>query len=169
MATALLWPSICSLLMRLCGLFIHGFHGNSRGLVHADLDLFGFEFFALGQRDVQYPVFKRSIYLLRVHPGGKSESPGKFPIAALDPVEVVLLFLVLEFALPRDGQKVVFERNVEVFFLHARYLRLQGDVMLIFENVDWRKEIRRGQRLLKTEVLKTAESLIEELVHTILQ
>src|SRR2546423_238349 len=65
-----------------------------------------------------------------------------------DAAEVLLFLFLLELALAMDRERVVLDADINVFLVQARDFKLQGKVVLVFVDVDRRREAGGGQRLL---------------------
>src|SRR2546428_4327022 len=130
------------------------------------LDQLGFGFRLLRQAYLQHALFIMGAYLLWIHGVGKRERTGEAPVHPLDAMKVLLLLVLLEPALAADGERIVLNSDIDVFFVNARHFNLQRNVVFVFVDVHRRCEIAGGQRLVRTF---GAERLTGNTVHAVLQ
>src|SRR5688572_32688722 len=79
----------------------------------------------------------------------------------------VFLFLVLvEPALAADGESIVLNADIDVFFVNAGHFDFQSDVVFVFVDIHRRCETAGRQRLFRA---LGGERLTENTVHTVLQ
>src|SRR6516225_4904579 len=113
-------------------------------------DLLRLGFFTFGQSDLKHAIVELSLDVVRVDCWRQSEGSGKTAVAALDPVEVVLLFLMIHLAFTADGQDAVLQADVEIFLLDTRRFCGQNDVVLVLVDIDCRNEAAGCQSLFRT-------------------
>src|SRR3954466_6201125 len=135
--------------------------GKSRLDLH--LDLARLRLALLGQEDAQYPVTGRGGDGPELHCRGQREAAAEGAVVTLDAVIVLPLVGVLELALAAQGQRVPFELDVDVARGDLGQLDLQGNALLIFENVHQRRPGRRRGADLFASVHGLVEMLVEEL------
>src|SRR5579864_147002 len=99
------------------------------------LDLLGLGFRLLSQPDLQHAPVILSVYLSRIYRTGQRERPGEATVLPLDATEVLLFLFLLDLALAMDGEGIVLDADVDVFFVDARDFKLQSNVVLIFVDV----------------------------------
>src|SRR5262249_49473381 len=99
-----------------------------------DLNLTWLALFALVQGDVEEAIGKLGIHLLNINGRRKSEAAQEAVITALLEQPVAFL-LVLFLAFGGDGQGLVFQSDVHIFFPEARQLNVDVQVVGIFADV----------------------------------
>src|SRR5439155_8023457 len=100
-----------------------------------DFNLLGFGFSLLGELDLQHAVIVVGAHLSRVYGGGQRERAGETSILPLDATEVLFFLFFLDLALAVEDEGVVFDADMNIFFVNARNLDLQGDVVLVLVDV----------------------------------
>src|SRR6266446_4934707 len=148
---------------------LRGFAGpfGFEGLLaaHVDLDLLGFGFGLLGQRNLQNALVVVRRNFLRVHGARQIEGTGEAAILALHAAVVLFFFFLLDLALTVDGEGIVLNADIDIFLVDARDFDLQANVVLVFVNVDGGGEARSSQGLILALVI----SLAKQPVHAVLQ
>src|SRR6202521_2014085 len=99
------------------------------GLVAAnvDLDLLGLGFGLLGQADLQHAIVVVGVHLPSIHGAGQRERAGEDAILALHAAIVFFFLFFFDFALAMHSEGVAFNADINVFFLDARYIKLQSN------------------------------------------
>src|ERR1700752_650139 len=100
------------------------------------LDLLGLSFRFLSQANLQHALVVVGARLPRIYRTGQRERPGDASVLPLDAPEVLLFLFLLDLALAMDGEGIVLDADVDVFFVDARDFKLQSNVVLIFVNVN---------------------------------
>jgi hypothetical protein len=90
-----------------------------------------FDLRGLGEDDLQHPLVTVGAHLSRIHGTGKRERAGKASVLPFDATEVLLFFLLLNLALAMDGEGVVLNADINVFFVDARDVDLQNNVVSV--------------------------------------
>ena len=137
-----------------------------KGLLAANInfDLRGLGFGLLGEVDLQHALITAGAHLPWFHGARKRERAGKASVLPLDATEVLLFLFLLDLALAMDGESVVLNGNINVFFVDARDFNLQNNVVLVFLDVHRRREGGGCQRLRRA---LGAVRLTEKTVHAI--
>src|SRR5208337_2339067 len=107
---------------------------------HVDLDLLGLGFGLLGKSDLQHALVVVGRNLLGIYGVGKGEGAGKAAILALHTTVVLFLLFLFDLALAVHGEGVVLDAYIDVFLVDARDFDLQGNGVLVFVNIDCRRE-----------------------------
>src|SRR5579883_1131966 len=79
---------------------------------------------------------------------GQGEGAGEAAILALHAAIVLFFLFLLELALAVYGQDIVFDADIDVLLVDPRNFDFQGDVVLVFVDVDGRGKAGAGQGLL---------------------
>src|SRR5579864_4678678 len=78
---------------------------------------------------------------------GQSERPGEASVLPLDATEVLLFLFLVDLALAMDGEGVVLDADINVFFVDARDFHLHSNSVLVFVDVHRRCEVGGRQSL----------------------
>ena len=73
----------------------------------------------------------------------------KRPVHPLDAMKVLLFLVLVEPALAADGESIVLNADIDVFFVNAGHFDFQGDVVFVFVDIHRRCEIAGRQRLFR--------------------
>jgi len=105
------------------GAILRGFAGTlafeSLLAAHIDFDLLGLGFSLFGQGDLQHALIVVCRNLLGIHGGGQIEGAGEAAILTLHTAVVLFFFFLLDLALAVDGEGVVLDADVDIFFIDA--------------------------------------------------
>ena len=101
-----------------------------------DFDLARLGGFLLGKGDGQHAVLVSGRNFSVSNVGGTAKLRTKFAVAALDAVIALCVFVLLELALPRDGQGLVFHADIDVFGSTSGRSALSDQFVLGFVDVD---------------------------------
>src|SRR4029450_12396646 len=104
--------------------------GDLRGYCDCDLDLFGLGFLAQRQPDRQYAALVLSVDLASVDRGRERERPRERAITALDAMEMLLRDFRVELLLATQRERVLFNRQLDLLFLHVGQFGLQHQLVL---------------------------------------
>jgi hypothetical protein len=124
-----------------------GFDGFPAANSHFDLRWLGFD--PLGEVYLQHAPVTVGAHLFRIHGAGERERAGKASVLPLDATEVLLFFFLLNLALAMDGEGVVLNADINVFFVDARDVDLQNNVVPVLVYVHRRREGSGCQRLFR--------------------
>src|SRR5260370_3301263 len=118
----------------LCGLAVRlGF--ESLLAANINLDLLGLGFGLLGQANLEHALVIVGAHLPRIHGTGQRERAGEASVLPLDATAVLLFLFLLDVALAMDGEFVVLDADINVFFGAARDFTLQSTGVLVFVDV----------------------------------
>src|SRR5215475_10269622 len=113
---------------------LRALHVSDRHLYLAGLDLF-----LLRQRHAQHAVFELGVHSVDVDRRRQAERAGEAAVATLDPTPVVPFLLLLELALPAQGEPVIFNRKIEIPRLKPGQVGFERDRVLILVYVHVRR------------------------------
>jgi len=103
----------------LCGLAVNlGFEGLLAANIN--LDLLGLGFGLLGEVDLQHALIIVGAHLPWIHRTGQRERAGEASVLPLNATEVLFFLFLLELALAVDGEGVVFDADINVFFVDCK-------------------------------------------------
>src|SRR5580704_673274 len=139
-----------------------GFDGLLAANIHFDLRGLGLD--PLGEVDLQHALVTVGTHLSRIHGAGKRERAGKASVLALDATEVLLFFFLLNLPLAMDSERVVLNADINVFFVDARDVDLQNNVVPVLVYVHRRCEGSGCERLFRAF---GAVRLTEKAVHAV--
>ncbi len=91
-----------------------------------DFDLRGLGFGLLSQDDLQHALATAGAHLPRINGAGKRERACKASVLPFDAMEVLLFLVLFDLALATDGEGVVLNADIDVFFVDARDFNLQN-------------------------------------------
>src|SRR5687767_9587065 len=128
-----------------------------RGYCDGDLDLLGLGFLAHRQPDRQHAGLVLGADLASVDRRRQRERPRERAITALDAMEVLLRDFRVELLLATQRERVVFDRDLELFLFQVGQLSLQHEFMLaVAVNVDHWRPRAAGEVFLRT-IVETLE------------
>ena len=106
-------------------------------LLGADIHLYllRFRFGLLGEANFQHALVIVRAHLPRIDGTGECERTGEASVLPLDTTEVFLSFFFLDLALAMDGEGRVLDADINVFFIDARDLKLQSNIVLVFVDI----------------------------------
>src|SRR5579872_3050782 len=105
-----------------------------------NLDLLRLGFGLLGERDLQYSLVIIRAHLPRINGAWQRERTGETSVLALDAAEVLLFLILLDLALAINGEDIILDANINVFFVNARNFHPQSYGVLVFVDVHRRGE-----------------------------
>jgi hypothetical protein len=91
---------------------------------NTNLDLLGLGFGLLGEANLQQALVIVGVHLPCIHDIGERERAGEASVLPLDATEVLFFLFLLNLALTMDGEGVVFDADINVFFVNARDFEL---------------------------------------------
>src|SRR4029079_19316564 len=101
-----------------------------------DFDSIGLGILPPRQPDRQYTSLVFGADLAGIDLGRQCERPRERAITAFDAMERLLRDFRVELLFATQRQRVVFNRQLDLLFLHVRQLRLQDQVVPVAVNVD---------------------------------
>src|SRR5581483_12292192 len=111
-------PFLSPALLVLRGLAVNlGF--KSLLAANLDLDLLRLGFGLLGQADRKHALVITGLNVLGFHRAGQRERAGKASVLPLDATEVLFFLFLFELALATNGEGVVLDADIKVFFVDA--------------------------------------------------
>src|SRR3990170_6947340 len=135
-------------------------------LLHVDFDLLGLGLRLLGELHFQHPVLELRADLVLLHRSRQGEGAVERPVGPLDPVIVLLLYLLLELPLSVQGQDAVLDLHADLVLLQAGKLRFDDDGVLRLANVDRGRPHPLRERLVAPP--GPGKGILEELIHFVL-
>src|SRR5882762_1385101 len=103
----------------------------------ADLDLLRFRLLTLRHMQCQDPIAILGANVLGVDRVRQGEAPRERAIRTFNSEVIVLVDVLLELPLSTDGQRIVFDANVNVLLLKIRQVGLYHQFVLGFVYVHW--------------------------------
>src|SRR4030095_4830879 len=117
--------------------------------------------------NLQHALIIVGAHLLGIYETRQRERASEASVLSLDATVVFLFLFLLQLTLAVYGEGVVLNANINVSLVDARDFNLQGDVVLVFVDVHWRRKTGGRQRLLRAR--RWAVQLTEKTVHLVLQ
>src|SRR5579859_6305822 len=142
-------------LRRLALLGLDGLGSRAR----ADLDLLRLGFRLLCQLQLENAIFIGGIHVLRIDRVRQRERARKSTVAALNAMEVFFLLFFLEVTLAAHRQSVVLQFDVQIFLLNSGDLQLEGDVVLIFIDINRGHEGAAGEQFITSAAVVLEDSI----------